>query len=134
MRIGIPVLGSALLLFSAGCCWFLPPGDPPSGDIETLVLPAERDRRGAENDTVTSLFAYTLQHHPGAAMSVEADVVMLPVARRIIERTGKISGIRYAAQAPLVLRADESNGRWSFQLYDSARASIVWQEVFVLKP
>ena len=25
-------------------------------------------------------------------------------------------------------------GRWSFQLYDPARKSIVWQEIFVLKP
>lgn len=132
MRVAIVAAMSALLM-AAGCC-MLPPGDPPSGEIVQPRLPAERDRRGAENDAVTSLFAYTLQNCPGAAVAVQGDPELIPVAKRIIERTGKISGIRYAATAPLVLRATDGNDRWNFQLYDTARQSIVWQEIFVLKP
>jgi|GEM_PF-2516759 len=128
----VPVL-SALLLSAAGCC-LLPPGDPPPGVIVEPVLPAERDRRGAENDAVTSLFAYTLQNCPGAAMTVQGDAALIPVARRIIERTGKISGVHYVPDAPLILRATDGDDRWNFQLYDTARQSIVWQEIFVLKP
>jgi len=133
VRIGILTVLSALLLSAAGCC-MLPPGDPPTGTIVDPALPAERDRRGAENDAVTSLFAYTLQNYPGAVIAVQGDAELIPVAKRIIERTGKISGIRYAAEAPLVLRATDGNDRWNFQLYDAARQSIVWQEIFVLKP
>ncbi|HCH85558.1 MAG TPA: hypothetical protein DFL85_08600, partial [Lentisphaeria bacterium] len=59
---------------------------------------------------------------------------LAPVAGRVVARTGEISGIRYDAKAALVLRVSESAGRWSFQLYDPARKSIVWQEIFVLKP
>lgn len=132
MRAAIVAAMSALLL--AAGCRMLPPGNPPPGVIVDPALPAERDRRGAENDAVTSLFAYTLQNCPGAAVAVQGDPALIPVAKRIIERTGKISGIRYAAVAPLVLRATDGNGRWNFQLYDTARQSIVWQEIFVLKP
>ncbi|MPN61851.1 hypothetical protein SDC9_209596 [bioreactor metagenome] len=133
MRTGFPVFCSALLLSGAGCC-MLPPGDPPNGPIVEPALPAERDRRGAENDAVTSLFAYTLQNCPGAGIAVQGDPAMIPLARRIIERTGKISGIRYAEEAPLVLRATNGADRWNFQLFDTGRKSIVWQEIFILKP
>ena len=134
MRIENSAILSMFLLLGAGC-GMLPPGDPPPGLIVDTALPAERDRRGAENDAVTSLFAYTLQNCPGAAIAVDADALMTPVAKRIIARTGKISGIYYAANAPLVLRAVAvADNRWSFQLLDSARKSIVWQEIFVLKP
>ena len=50
------------LLWCAGCCWMLPPGDPPENEIVDIHPPAERDRRGAENDAVTSLAGYTLQN------------------------------------------------------------------------
>jgi len=133
MRAAIVTGMSALLLAAAGCST-LPPGNPPSGEIVQPKLPAERDRRGAENDAVTSLFAYTLQNCPGAAIAVQGDPELIPVAKRIIERTGKISGIRCAANAPLVLRATDGDDRWNFQLIDTARQSIVWQEIFVLKP
>lgn len=126
-------MAAALLFTGAGCC-MLPPGDPPSGTIVDPVLPAERDRRGAENDAVTSLSAYMLQNSPGAPVAVEGDPELIPVAHRIIARTGKISGIRYAPEAVLVLRATDGDDRWSFQLYDTVRQSIVWQEIFVLKP
>lgn len=133
MRLGIFVFCSALLLSGAGCC-MLPPGEPPPDDIVKFTPPAERDRRGAENDAVTSLFAYTLQNCPGAAISVQGDPAMIPIGRRIIERTGKISGIRHAPEAPLILRATNGADRWNFQLYDTSRQSIVWQEIFILKP
>ena len=77
---------------------------------------------------------YTLQNCPGAAISIQAPAALAPVAGRVVARTGEISGIRYDAKAALVLRVSESAGRWSFQLYDPARKSIVWQEIFVLKP
>ena len=132
---GIIALSAGVLLSAAGCIpLLLPPGEPPPGPIVETPLPAERDRRGAENDAVTSLFAYTLQNCPGAAVAVEADAAMTPVARRIIDRTGKISGIHYAPAARFILRADAADSRWSFQLFDAIRKSIVWQEVFVLKP
>ena len=60
------------LLWCAGCCWMLPPGDPPENEIVDIHPPAERDRRGAENDAVTSLAGYTLQNCPGAAISIQA--------------------------------------------------------------
>lgn len=122
------------LLWCAGCCWMLPPGDPPENEIVDIHPPVERDRRGAENDAVTSLAGYTLQNCPGAAISIQAPAALAPVAGRVVARTGEISGIRYDAKAALVLRVSESAGRWSFQLYDPARKSIVWQEIFVLKP
>lgn len=122
------------LLWCAGCCWMLPPGDPPENEIVDIHPPAERDRRGAENDAVTSLAGYTLQNCPGAAISIQAPAALAPVAGRVVARPGEISGIRYDAKAALVLRVSESAGRWSFQLYDPARKSIVWQEIFVLKP
>jgi len=133
MRAAIVATMSALLMAAGGCC-MLPPGDPPPGVIVDPALPAERDRRGAENDAVTSLFAYTLQNCPGAAVAVQGDAELTPVAKRIIERTGKISGIHYVPDAPLVLRATDGDDRWNFQLYDTARQSIVWQEIFILKP
>lgn len=133
MRAAIVTAMSALLLAAAGCRT-LPPGDPPPGVIVDPALPAERDRRGAENDAVTSLFAYTLQNCPGAAVAVQGDPELIPVAKRIIERTGKINGIHYVPDAPLVLRATDGDDRWNFQLYDTARQSIVWQEIFILKP
>ena len=92
------------LLWCAGCCWMLPPGDPPENEIVDIHPPAERDRRGAENDAVTSLAGYTLQNCPGAAISIQAPAALAPVAGRVVARTGEISGIRYDAKAALVLR------------------------------
>ena len=99
------------LLWCAGCCWMLPPGDPPENEIVDIHPPAERDRRGAENDAVTSLAGYTLQNCPGAAISIQAPAALAPVAGRVVARTGEISGIRYDAKAALVLRVSESAGR-----------------------
>ncbi|MBS1370226.1 MAG: hypothetical protein HPZ91_09765 [Lentisphaeria bacterium] len=116
-----------LPLLFAGCC-MLPPGDPPEGEIVTNPRPAERDMRGAENDLVTSLFGYTLQNCSGAAVAVDAEEAMIPVARRVIERTGAISGIRYAPEGRYLLRVRTEGNRWDFSLYDSAGKRVVWQE------
>lgn len=123
-----------LLFWSAGCCWILPPGDPPENEIVETRPPAMRDRRGAENDAVTSLAGYTLQNCPGVSMSIQAPKALEAVARRVINRTGEISGIRYDAKASLILRVSESEGRWVFQLCEPNRKQVVWKESFALKP
>ena len=105
MKFPAVLLTLPLLWFFAGCCWMLPPGTPPEGAIVTEEIPAARDLRGAENDLVTSLFAYTLSNCPGAAIAVDAEEPLFPLARRVIERTGAISGIRFAPEGRYLLRA-----------------------------
>lgn len=95
------------LLWCAGCCWMLPPGDPPENEIVDIHPPAERDRRGAENDAVTSLAGYTLQNCPRRDID-SAPAALAPVAGGSSPGAGEISGIRYDAKAALVLRVSES--------------------------
>lgn len=125
------VLAPALLLLT-GCFWILPPGTPPEGVIVTEKVPAARDLRGAENDLVTSLFAYTLQNCPGAAIAVDAEEPLLPLARRVIERTGAISGIRLAPEGRYLFRARMEQNFLSVSLIDSSTGETVWRETVPL--
>ncbi|MDR0931725.1 MAG: hypothetical protein LBM70_01725 [Victivallales bacterium] len=127
------ILSALVILFFAGCN-ALPPGNPPSGEIVTTLLPTERDKRGAENDLVTSLFGYTLQHCPGSSVAIEADSAMIPVARRVIERTGRISGIFYSPQGEYLLRVRTEGNRWDFSLYELNGNRVVWQESVAISP
>ena len=128
MKFPAVLLTLPLLWFFAGCCWMLPPGTPPEGAIVTEEIPAARDLRGAENDLVTSLFAYTLSNCPGAAIAVDAEEPLFPLARRVIERTGAISGIRFAPEGRYLLRARMEQNLLCFSLTDSATGATVWRE------
>ena len=128
MKYAVAVSLTSVLLLAAGCCWMLPPGTPPEGAIVTEGTPAARDLRGAENDLVTSLFAYTLQNSPGAAVSIDADASLYPLARRVVERTGAISGIRFAPEGRYLLRARMEQNLLTVSLFDSATGATVWRE------
>lgn len=126
MKPAAVLLSIPLLL--AGGCWILPPGTPPEGAIVTEEAPAIRDLRGAENDLVTSLFAYTLQNCPGAAVAVDAEEPLWSLARRVIERTGAISGIRFSPEGRYLLRARMEQNLLRFSLTDSTTGATVWRE------
>ena len=128
MKYVVAVSLTSVLLLAAGCCWMLPPGTPPEGAIVTEETPVARDLRGAENDLVTSLFAYTLQNCPGAAVAVDAEASLFPLARRVVERTGAISGIRFAPEGRYLLRARMEQNLLRFSLTDSATGKTVWRE------
>ncbi|WP_294506407.1 hypothetical protein [uncultured Victivallis sp.] len=134
MKCAAALWGTPALLLVAGCCWMLPPGTPPDGAIVTEEVPAARDLRGAENDLVTSLFAYTLQNCPGAAVAVEADEPLLPLARRVIERTGAISGIFFAPEGRYLLRARMERNLLRCSLTDSSTGATVWSESVAVAP
>ncbi len=130
-RLIVITLASGLL---AGCR-MLPAGDPPGGNIVNNAPPSEYSERGAEDMLITSLAGFMLlnQQLP-RVIRVDADGDLETQAIRVINGAGKIVTLRYAEEAPLVLRVSAKDNLRSFQLYAPAKETVLWQEQPVIKP
>ena len=123
-------LAAAALTAGSGCAdLFLPSGTPPDGAIvDNTPVTGEFTPRAAENYLVTSLSGFLLRESPGTRIAIQADRTTRDTAERVLLALGPLCAVSIVPDSPLLLRSRAEENRWSFQLFDSRRDTILWQE------
>lgn len=122
------IITAALLL--GGCCWILPEGDPPEGNItnnpqksvQQIKTPAE-----AVDYFVSSLTVALLNNCPGEKVQIKSDSSSSGAAARVLLESGRITGNKLTyTDSRWVLKAMYSKGKMQMQLLDSGKS--LWNE------
>ena len=89
-----------LMLFTAGCCWFLPSGDPPPGNIVNNQ-PSARKKFTKPSEAfdymVSSITTILLEKCPGEELSVSVNNTKCrDITAAVLRESSKISGNRFS--------------------------------------
>ena len=99
-------IGALLLLPMAGCCLFLPAGDPPTGTITNNPAPR---RELSIDEAATSLGLTFLSALPGETVTLAAaDSEARTVLLQVFGQASGIAGVTVAPTAPWQLAASRS--------------------------
>lgn len=131
LPIAVAVFSS--VFFLSGCCWFLPAGDPPAGEIVPASGRRPLSAAEAESFLATSLIGYLLPNLPSGSVELDSDRVTGPSALRVLAEAAPVAGIRLEAGAPWVLQSRGDAASWSFALFRRGNRVPVWSETVELK-
>ena len=134
----MPRRSSAALLAAAltgGCCWFLPAGDPPEGNI--LENPprgqgAVRNTSEAADYFIASLTMALLEHCPGEPVGILSDPEAFPLALKVLRESGRISGTPVGSGSGWTLTASREGDHFSMRLEHSG--GTVWSDRVTVVP
>ena len=97
-----------------------------SRTIRVLILGNGSNLVGS--DEPPEVLAIRLSARGFCAVTVDAEEPLRSLARRVIERTGAISGIRFSPEGRYLLRARMEQNLLRFSLTDSTTGATVWRE------
>ena len=126
------LLSPVIVILLGGCCWFLPAGDPPQGNIldNTLNNTGKTyTAREAVDYMISALTMAYLERCPGAkvVLSYSRDEFADAAARIIMNESGKITGNQLVnADSEWVLRPERTGNQLTLTLLCHGRE--VWRE------
>ena len=123
---------SFLAVLCCGCQAFLPEGEPPKGAIVDNPLPEKVTREAMVLALGSRIAASSMEHFPGAPVTIDADAPSLPVARAALREAGNICGVRFGTVAAAVLHGRKVNSvTYEFEMFHFSRS--LWRCTYVLK-
>ena len=122
----LPVM---IAMVVSGCDYFLPPGDPPAGNIVDNPVPDKELRSMTEKEAVATftgeLTNITLMYAQNKAVFIDADSATADAARSILQQCAALSGVSAAATAGnlpiLYSRFDRSSKLWEIKFFAADR-------------